>query len=77
MANCFFRIGRTGRVGNTGRATSFIDVHEDHNIAGPLVKVLVDAGQMVPEWLGSGRRGLLMWGVLLYHLSNLFKIIYD
>ena len=52
-----YRIGRTGRVGNTGRATSFIDVHEDHNIAGLLVKVLVDAGQMVPEWLGSGRRG--------------------
>ena len=53
-----FRIGRTGRVGNTGRATSFIDVHEDHNISGLLVKVLVDAGQMVPEWLGSGRRGV-------------------
>jgi len=51
------RIGRTGRVGNTGRATSFIDVHEDHNITSPLVKVLVDAGQMVPEWLGSGKRG--------------------
>ena len=55
--SCIFRIGRTGRVGNTGRATSFIDVHEDHNIAGPLVKVLVDAGQMVPEWLGSRRGG--------------------
>jgi len=49
------RIGRTGRVGNTGRATSFFDYHEDGAIARPLVRVLTDAGQMVPDWLGMGR----------------------
>jgi len=49
------RIGRTGRVGNTGRATSFFDYHEDGAIARPLVRVLTDAGQMVPDWLGMGK----------------------
>merc|ERR1712233_263529 len=49
------RIGRTGRVGNTGRATSFFDYHEDGAIARSLVRVLTDAGQMVPDWLGMGK----------------------
>jgi len=49
------RIGRTGRVGNTGRATSFFDQHEDGAIARPLVGILTDAGQMVPDWLGMSR----------------------
>jgi len=49
------RIGRTGRVGNTGRATSFFDHHEDGAIGRPLVRILTDAGQMVPDWLGMGR----------------------
>jgi len=51
------RIGRTGRVGNTGRATSFFDSRDDGAVARPLVKVLTEAGQMVPDWLGSGRMG--------------------
>ena len=50
-----FRIGRTGRVGNTGRATSFFDQHEDGAVARPLVRILTDAGQMVPDWLGMAR----------------------
>ena len=49
------RIGRTGRVGNTGRATSFFDQHEDGAISRPLVGILTDAGQMVPDWLGMSR----------------------
>merc|ERR1711970_1500709 len=49
------RIGRTGRVGNTGRATSFFDHHDDGAIARPLVGILTDAGQMVPDWLGMSR----------------------
>lgn len=52
------RIGRTGRVGNVGRATSFYDPHFDGNMAADLVRVLADANQVVPEWLqeeaGSG-----------------------
>ncbi|OCT58044.1 hypothetical protein XELAEV_18002646mg, partial [Xenopus laevis] len=45
------RIGRTGRCGNIGKATSFFNVPEDHVIARPLVKILTDARQEVPAWL--------------------------
>jgi len=55
------RIGRTGRVGNTGRATSFYDHNDDGAIARNLVKVLTDAGQMVPDWLGGRGGGRGMW----------------
>jgi len=34
------RIGRTGRVGNAGRATSFYDAEKDSSLAPELVKVL-------------------------------------
>lgn len=36
------RIGRTGRVGNVGRATSFYDSSANAEIAGDMVKILVD-----------------------------------
>ena len=36
------RIGRTGRCGNIGQATSFFDPSTDSPLARPLVKVLVD-----------------------------------
>ena len=36
------RIGRTGRCGNTGRATCFFDPQTDGSMARPLVKILVD-----------------------------------
>lgn len=45
------RIGRTGRVGNKGRATSFFDMENDSAIAGDLVKILTQAGQQVPDFL--------------------------
>ncbi|XP_033019972.1 probable ATP-dependent RNA helicase DDX4 isoform X1 [Lacerta agilis] len=45
------RIGRTGRCGNIGKATSFFDPSSDSAIAQPLVKVLADAQQEVPVWL--------------------------
>ncbi|XP_053264175.1 probable ATP-dependent RNA helicase DDX4 isoform X1 [Podarcis raffonei] len=45
------RIGRTGRCGNIGKATSFFDGNSDSPIAQPLVKVLADAQQEVPVWL--------------------------
>ena len=44
-------------MGNTGRATSFFDMNEDRNIARGLVKVLLDAKQGVPDWLGGMARG--------------------
>jgi len=53
------RIGRTGRVGNTGKATSFFDPsrNEDTQMAPALVDILAKAQQEVPEFLaafGSG-----------------------
>merc|ERR1712013_786042 len=51
------RIGRTGRVGNTGRATSFFDERENAGLARPLVKVLTDVKQPVPDWLAGQSRG--------------------
>jgi len=47
------RIGRTGRVGNVGRATSFYDNSNDGAIANDLVGILADAQQVVPDWLQS------------------------
>jgi probable ATP-dependent RNA helicase DDX4 len=49
------RIGRTGRVGNLGRATTFFDPILDHGLTSALIKVLTDCEQTVPEFLtGSG-----------------------
>ncbi|XP_012221478.2 ATP-dependent RNA helicase vasa [Linepithema humile] len=48
------RIGRTGRVGNRGKATSFFDLNTDMPLTGDLVKILKQANQPVPDWLGSG-----------------------
>lgn len=45
------RIGRTGRVGNSGRATSFFDPDQDRAIAGDLIKILEGSGQEVPDFL--------------------------
>merc|ERR1712240_629771 len=47
------RIGRTGRVGNTGKATSFYDAEGDADVAGPLVKMLAAAGTAIPDWLAE------------------------
>ena len=47
------RAGRTGRVGNIGKATSFFDTETDTDVAGPLVKMLAAAGIPVPDWLGE------------------------
>ncbi|XP_012146246.1 ATP-dependent RNA helicase vasa [Megachile rotundata] len=48
------RIGRTGRVGNRGRATSFFDPEDDAPLRGDLVRILKQAGQPVPDWLTCG-----------------------
>lgn len=45
------RIGRTGRLGNRGRATSFFDADEDRAIAAELVKILQQADHEVPDFL--------------------------
>lgn len=51
------RIGRTGRVGNRGRATSFFDGDQDGSLAADLIKILQQANQDIPEWLNSGSYG--------------------
>ncbi|XP_068612374.1 ATP-dependent RNA helicase DDX3X-like [Brachionichthys hirsutus] len=46
------RIGRTGRVGNLGLATSFFN-DKNVNITKDLLDILVEAKQEVPSWLES------------------------
>ncbi|XP_033759683.1 ATP-dependent RNA helicase DDX3X-like isoform X4 [Pecten maximus] len=46
------RIGRTGRVGNLGLATSFFN-DKNKNIIRDLMDLLVEAHQEVPSWLES------------------------
>lgn len=47
------RIGRTGRLGNTGRSTAFYDSGTDAGLAADLVRILGDAQQEVPDWLAE------------------------
>ncbi|GMT28700.1 hypothetical protein PFISCL1PPCAC_19997, partial [Pristionchus fissidentatus] len=47
------RIGRTGRVGNAGRSTSFIDAEQDVALIQPLLTMLAEADQMVPDWMSD------------------------
>ncbi|XP_055905642.1 ATP-dependent RNA helicase vasa isoform X2 [Eupeodes corollae] len=54
------RIGRTGRVGNDGKATSFYDPEADSALAGDLAKILKLADHPVPDFLlnaGGGGGG--------------------
>ncbi|XP_047353810.1 ATP-dependent RNA helicase bel isoform X2 [Vespa velutina] len=44
------RIGRTGRMGNLGLATSFFN-NKNHNLVRELVSLLVEANQELPPWL--------------------------
>lgn len=44
------RIGRTGRVGNIGLATSFFN-DKNRNIARDLAQLVVEANQELPDWL--------------------------
>lgn len=51
------RIGRTGRVGNKGRASSFYDPMGDSGIANDLANILSQAGLELPSFLGGGDGG--------------------
>merc|ERR1719192_1072196 len=61
------RIGRTGRMGNLGLATSFFN-EKNRNLTKDLVELIVESNQELPSWLeamgldqrgnyGGGRRG--------------------
>ena len=69
MNNCIFlRIGRTGRMGNLGLATSFFN-DKNQNLVKELVELIVEANKDLPSWLeemsldkgnmygGGGRHG--------------------
>ncbi|KAG9509214.1 putative ATP-dependent RNA helicase DDX4, partial [Fragariocoptes setiger] len=49
------RIGRTGRIGNTGRAVSFFDPERDQSMVDQLKSALKLAQQPIPEFLEGGR----------------------
>nr|AEX31554.1 vasa-B [Macrocentrus cingulum]AGU28210.1 vasa-s [Macrocentrus cingulum] len=51
------RIGRTGRVGNRGRATSFYDSDQDSAITQDLVRILTQAGHQIPDFLDNAGGG--------------------
>lgn len=51
------RIGRTGRVGNKGKASSFYDPEHDHAISEALSRILAQSGHEVPSFLASGGGG--------------------
>ena len=53
MAEYVHRIGRTARIGNDGFATSFFDVERDEDVGPLLVKMLIEAGQEIPEFLSE------------------------
>lgn len=48
------RIGRTGRVGNRGRAISFFDSRNDMPLLPELSRILKQAGQNVPDFMSGG-----------------------
>ncbi|KAI8818640.1 P-loop containing nucleoside triphosphate hydrolase protein [Fimicolochytrium jonesii] len=50
------RIGRTGRVGNTGKATAFFDLQRDGGVLKDLLNILSEAHQEIPSWLEQCRK---------------------
>ncbi|KAK7576404.1 hypothetical protein V9T40_012690 [Parthenolecanium corni] len=51
------RIGRAGRLGNKGKATSFYDSSADSSLVNNLVQILKQAGQPVPDFLSRDATG--------------------
>jgi len=56
------RIGRTGRVGNKGKATSFYDPEHDTDVGGAVVKILSECQQEVPDFLTDAGAGGMSGG---------------
>eukprot|EP00747_Dinoflagellata_sp_TGD_P192829 gnl/TRDRNA2_/TRDRNA2_58219_c0_seq1.p1 gnl/TRDRNA2_/TRDRNA2_58219_c0~~gnl/TRDRNA2_/TRDRNA2_58219_c0_seq1.p1 ORF type:complete len:633 (-),score=126.14 gnl/TRDRNA2_/TRDRNA2_58219_c0_seq1:80-1837(-) len=60
------RIGRTGRIGRQGWATSFFATqgnYSNHKILGGLVKILSDAGKPIPDFMQQlAQKSGISWG---------------
>ncbi|MCO5552301.1 hypothetical protein L7F22_005813 [Adiantum nelumboides] len=63
------RIGRTGRAGKMGTAVSFF-CDKDTSLAKPLVKLLTESKQTVPEWLLEYAAVERSNAKLIYHRRN-------
>lgn len=50
-------IGRTGRVGNRGKATSFFDPDQDQNLVSDLVRILTQTKQPIPDFFSGVSTG--------------------
>ena len=51
LANLTQHTGRTGRIGNMGLATSFFNSSRDEDLAAPLVKLMLETEQIIPDFL--------------------------
>lgn len=51
------RIGRTGRVGNKGKATSLFDPENDAALVPDLLRILKQSGQQIPDFLTGQASG--------------------
>ncbi|KAI5300452.1 hypothetical protein KEM55_007259 [Ascosphaera atra] len=58
------RIGRTARIGNKGLATSFYNHDRNSDIAHDLVKILLECGQDIPDFLQNDKP---LDGKLVFH----------
>merc|ERR1719487_2051882 len=53
IENCVHRIGRTGRCGRTGVATTFVNKNQEETILLDLKALLLEANQNIPPFLAS------------------------
>lgn len=68
------RIGRTGRLGNRGRSTTFYDPSKDAALVPQFIDILKCAGQPIPEFFqdfsdGNGYDGGNFGGIDTRHVS--------
>jgi len=52
------RIGRTGRLGHTGKAISFYEESQDSGIVPQLVSILKGSGQNIPDFFNDDEGGI-------------------
>lgn len=70
------RIGRTGRLGNRGKATTFYDAAKDSGLVPQFIEILKGAGQEVPDCFQefSGNYGNDSYQVCVLVCFNFFSI---